>query len=93
MRTANRLGSYPDVKIHNATPFLIDVTVRYAACRHDSDQIGPNGVTSFGRGLCVVTGIDAKVTVNESDYTESAYSQYHVIELTKNHFVVTRVEN
>ena len=93
MRTANHLGSYPNVTIHNTTPFLIDVTVHYAACRHDSDQIGPNGVKSFGRGLCLVTGIDAKVTVKESDYTESAYSQYAVIELTENHFVVTRVEN
>ena len=95
--------SYPPINIVNSTKYLIYGTVYYLDlyCSGTSEfAIDPNSSYTIndGRGLCLITEIDAEVEVSQKEtikaesYTSSgtSYSQFAVLQTGTNSFEVTR---
>lgn len=57
------LFAYPDVVIHNSTPFYAKGRIDYAACRHDNFELAPyQSSDPISRGGCLLTEITATLT-------------------------------
>jgi hypothetical protein len=91
---------YPNVQIHDSTNYVVRGTVHLATvfCSNDDYYATPGTTwTGPGRGVCLVTKIDALVTTPGGEiwatpYESSgtSYSQYAVIQTGPTSFEVTR---
>ena len=94
--------AYPLVNIQNTTNYSASGTVEYASifCSNDNWGAGPGQTwQASSRGVCLLTGITASVSVNGSTidatpYSSSgtSYSQFALIQTSSNPlaFEVTR---
>jgi len=90
--------SYPKVNIINSTDKNMKIKVYYALRSHDEGLIEPWGSwTGPGRGVCLLTKVEATVTVNNGEYkvqpytsTGTSYSQFAVLQTDEKSFQVTR---
>lgn len=88
---------YSDVHVHNATNYAASGEVVYAVCSDDSFNISAGHDWSHSRGLCLITKVSAKLSVNGQfidavPYTSSGtgYSQFVIYQRADGTFAVTR---
>lgn len=88
---------YSDVHIQNSTEYTASGEVVYAVCSNDSFNISKHQDWSHSRGLCLITRITAKLSVNGQfieavPYTSSGtgYSQFVIYQRADGTFAVTR---
>lgn len=93
--------SYPDVKIHNSTPFHATGKVEYDGffCSDDNYSVKSGGDWAHSRGVCLITKITATIDtpigrVNATSYDSSgtSYSNFAIIRIGDQYqFQVTRI--
>ena len=92
--------AYPPIQILDSTPYNVRGTVVYMIqfCSNDDYSVTPtNTWTGPGRGICLITEINALVKTPKGDvwakpYTSSgtAFNQYVIIQTGDNTFEVVR---
>lgn len=91
--------AYPNVNLINSTNYIVEGEIAYASafCKNDSYTITPFTQTNLSRGVCLITGISAKVRTPDGDFVATpyessgtSYSQFAVIQTGLKSFMVTR---
>lgn len=92
--------AYAKIHITNSTNYTIEGTIEYQKCKSDQFEVPPNSSwPGPRRDLCVLKKISATVHTPDRELTASPYvssgiyySQFNVVELTPDNYVISRIE-